>query len=49
VVAPIMRAPTLHELGRSKGKKKGKKKDCHMGMAKTTKDVPSTVRRETAF
>gem|GEM_PF-3300898 len=26
-----------------------KKKDCHMGMAKTTKDVPSTVRRETAF
>jgi hypothetical protein len=27
----------------------GEEKDCHMGMAKTTKDVPSTVRRETAF
>ena len=36
---------------KSEAEKEQKKaeKDSHMGMAKTTKDVPSTVRRETAF
>jgi hypothetical protein len=44
-------AEYLLESGKKKEdeKEERKKKDCHMGMAKTTKDVPSTVRRETAF